>query len=116
MHKGVLFLLLAEFCFASAPLFWKQKIKALAVLYLMLTMTGMYLVIRPDFSAINPGDFLGLLSGIVAAFAVIILHPVVVQDLLFKIPQQLNRYPSQSFRIKISKSSRTGFPFFSPSS
>jgi drug/metabolite transporter (DMT)-like permease len=61
------------FIFMVAPLFWRQKIKALAVFYLLLTMTGIYLVIRPDFTSINPGDILGLLSGIVAAFAVITL-------------------------------------------
>ena len=61
------------FIFMVAPLFWRQKIKAMAVLYLFLTMTGIYLVIRPDFTSINPGDVLGLLSGIVAAFAVITL-------------------------------------------
>jgi len=59
--------------FMLAPLLWKQKIKALAVFYLLLTMTGIYLVIRPDFSSIIPGDLLGLMSGIVAAFAVITL-------------------------------------------
>jgi drug/metabolite transporter (DMT)-like permease len=61
------------FIFMVAPLFWKQKIKAMAVFYLLLTITGIYLVIRPDFSSINPGDLLGLLSGIVAAFAIITL-------------------------------------------
>src|SRR4030042_2873822 len=61
------------FIFMVAPLFWKQKIKALAVFYLIITITGIYLVIRPDFSSINPGDLLGLLSGIVAAFAIIAL-------------------------------------------
>jgi drug/metabolite transporter (DMT)-like permease len=61
------------FIFMVAPLFWKQKIKAMAVFYLLLTMTGIFLVIRPDFSSVNPGDLLGLLSGIVAAFAIITL-------------------------------------------
>jgi drug/metabolite transporter (DMT)-like permease len=61
------------FIFIIAPLFWKQKIKKLAVACLAFVMIGIYLVIRPDFSSINPGDFLGLLSGIVAAFAVITL-------------------------------------------
>jgi drug/metabolite transporter (DMT)-like permease len=61
------------FIFFVAPLFWKQKVRFLAVVYLLIAMIGIYLVIRPDFSAINPGDFYGLLSGIVAAFAVITL-------------------------------------------
>jgi drug/metabolite transporter (DMT)-like permease len=61
------------FIFIVAPLFWKQKMRFVAVAYLGLTMAGIYLVIRPDFSSVNPGDVLGLLSGIVAAFAVITL-------------------------------------------
>ena len=61
------------FIFMLAPLFWKQKVKAFSVLYLLLTMAGIYMVIRPDFSSINPGDIWGLLSGIVAAFAIITL-------------------------------------------
>jgi len=36
-------------------------------------MAGIYLVIQPDFSAVNFGDIIGLVSGIVAAFAVIVL-------------------------------------------
>jgi drug/metabolite transporter (DMT)-like permease len=61
------------FVFIIAPLFWKQKIRWFSVLFLLLTITGIYLVIRPDFSHINIGDIWGLLSGIVAAFAVITL-------------------------------------------
>jgi drug/metabolite transporter (DMT)-like permease len=61
------------FIFMVAPLFWKQKIKGMALFYLALTMAGIYLVIRPDFTSVNPGDLLGLLSGIVAAFAIITL-------------------------------------------
>jgi drug/metabolite transporter (DMT)-like permease len=61
------------FIFFVAPLFWKQKVRPLAVVYLIIAMTGIYLVIRPDFASVNPGDLYGLLSGIVAAFAVITL-------------------------------------------
>ncbi len=61
------------FVFIIAPLFWKQKIKWFSVIFLFLTITGIYLVIRPDFSHVNIGDIWGLLSGIVAAFAVITL-------------------------------------------
>jgi drug/metabolite transporter (DMT)-like permease len=38
-----------------------------------MAMIGIYLVIFPDFSHINKGDFIGLLSGIFAAFAIITL-------------------------------------------
>ena len=61
------------FVFMIAPLFWKQKIKWVAVLFLFITILGIYLVIRPDFSHVNIGDVWGLLSGLVAAFAVITL-------------------------------------------
>jgi drug/metabolite transporter (DMT)-like permease len=61
------------FIFMLAPLFWDQKIKIPALFYLMLTMTGIYLVIRPDFANLNPGDIFALLSAIVAAFAIITL-------------------------------------------
>jgi drug/metabolite transporter (DMT)-like permease len=61
------------FIFFVAPLFWKQKVQPLAVAYLVAAMLGIYLVIRPDFSSVNPGDLFGLLSGIIAAFAVITL-------------------------------------------
>ncbi len=61
------------FVFMIAPLFWKQKIKWVAVLFLFIAILGIYLVIRPDFRHVNIGDVWGLLSGIVAAFAVITL-------------------------------------------
>ena len=37
-------------------------------------MAGIWLIINPDFKDINRGDIFGLLSGIVAAFAVITLN------------------------------------------
>lgn len=42
-----------------------------AILFLLIAMTGIYLVIFPDFSNVNKGDLIGLLSGIIAAFAII---------------------------------------------
>jgi drug/metabolite transporter (DMT)-like permease len=36
-------------------------------------MTGIYLVVFPDFTHVNKGDLIGLLSGILAAFAIITL-------------------------------------------
>ncbi|MDH3974052.1 MAG: DMT family transporter [Deltaproteobacteria bacterium] len=41
---------------------------------LFLTAAGVYMVIQPDFSQINGGDFIGLISGIVAALAIIYLR------------------------------------------
>jgi len=61
------------FIFLLAPLFGLEKMKKISVLFLGLAMTGIYLVIFPDFSHINKGDVIGLLSGILAAFAIITL-------------------------------------------
>jgi drug/metabolite transporter (DMT)-like permease len=61
------------FIFLVAPLFKLEKAHKLSFLFLLLAMTGIYLVIFPDFSNINLGDIIGLLSGIFAAFAIITL-------------------------------------------
>jgi drug/metabolite transporter (DMT)-like permease len=61
------------FIFLVAPLFKLEKMHKLAFLFLITAMTGIYLVIFPDFSNINMGDVIGLLSGILAAFAIITL-------------------------------------------
>jgi len=61
------------FIFMLAPVFRIQRIPAISVLFLVMAMAGIYLVIQPDFSAVNAGDIIGLLSGIVAAFAIIVL-------------------------------------------
>ena len=61
------------FIFLLAPLFKLEKMNKLSLLFLISAMTGIYLVIFPDFSNINKGDLIGLLSGILAAFAIITL-------------------------------------------
>ncbi len=61
------------FIFLVAPLFKLEKLHKISFLFLALAMIGIYLVIFPDFSHINKGDFIGLLSGIFAAFAIITL-------------------------------------------
>jgi len=61
------------FIFLVAPLFKLEKMHRLSLLYLITAMTGIYLVIFPDFSNINLGDIIGLVSGIFAAFAIITL-------------------------------------------
>jgi drug/metabolite transporter (DMT)-like permease len=61
------------FIFLVAPLFRLEKMHKLSFLFLIFAMTGIYLVIFPDFSHINLGDIVGLLSGIFAAFAIITL-------------------------------------------
>jgi drug/metabolite transporter (DMT)-like permease len=61
------------FIFLAAPLFKLEKMHKLSLLFLLSAMTGIYLVIFPDFSAIDVGDLVGLLSGVLAAFAIITL-------------------------------------------
>jgi drug/metabolite transporter (DMT)-like permease len=61
------------FIFLVAPLFRLERMHRFSIFFLILTMTGIYLVILPDFTRINTGDLVGLLSGIFAAFAIITL-------------------------------------------
>jgi len=61
------------FIFMVAPLFRLERMHKLSFLFLILAMTGIYLVILPDFTTVNIGDVIGLLSGIFAAFAIITL-------------------------------------------
>lgn len=61
------------FIFLVAPLFRLEKSHRMSFLFLMVAMAGIYLVIFPDFSHINKGDLIGLLSGIFGAFAIITL-------------------------------------------
>jgi drug/metabolite transporter (DMT)-like permease len=61
------------FIFMLAPLFRLEKMHKLSVIFLIVAMTGIYLVVFPDFSNINIGDVVGLFSGILAAFAIITL-------------------------------------------
>jgi len=61
------------FIFLVAPLFKLEHMKKVSFLFLGIAMAGIYLVVFPDFSNINTGDLVGLLSGIFAAFAIITL-------------------------------------------
>jgi len=62
------------FIFLLAPLVIKEKTHSQGWFYLLLTMLGALLVIRPDFQAINMGDVYGLLSGLISAAAIISLR------------------------------------------
>lgn len=62
------------FIFLLAPLVIKEKSHSQGWFYLLLTMLGALLVIRPDFQAINMGDVYGLLSGLISAVAIISLR------------------------------------------
>jgi drug/metabolite transporter (DMT)-like permease len=61
------------FIFLVAPLFKLEKLHKISLLFLLMAMAGIYLVIFPDFSHINKGDVIGLLSGIFGAFSIITL-------------------------------------------
>jgi drug/metabolite transporter (DMT)-like permease len=61
------------FVFMLAPLFGSERMPKISMLFLIIAMIGIYFVIFPDFSSINQGDLIGLLSGIFAALAIIIL-------------------------------------------
>lgn len=54
------------FVFFMAPFLNKEKQRFSGILYLILVMSGAYLVINPDFHSIQMGDILALLSGVVA--------------------------------------------------
>jgi len=61
------------FIFLLAPLFKLERLHKFAFLFLVMATIGIYMVVFPDFSNINKGDLVGLLSGILAAFAIISL-------------------------------------------
>jgi drug/metabolite transporter (DMT)-like permease len=63
------------FIFLFAPLFFRQeKISPFLYLILIVALAGIWLVINPNLNSINKGDIFGLLSGLVAAFAIITLN------------------------------------------
>jgi len=62
------------FVFAIAPFVNRERTPLKNYLYLVVSITGVYLIVAPDFGSINPGDIFALLSGIVAGFAVSILR------------------------------------------
>ena len=63
------------FVFLFSPLFFRsEKISPSLYLILIAALIGIWLVVNPSLDHINKGDVFGLLSGIVAAFAVITLN------------------------------------------
>lgn len=62
------------FIFMFLPFFGTEKIKPIQILYLVLSITGVYMVIQPNFSHLLYGDIIGLLSGIVGGLSVITLR------------------------------------------
>ena len=63
------------FIFVFSPLFFRQeKISFFLYPALMAALIGIWLVINPDWNAVNKGDLFGLLSGLISAFAIITLN------------------------------------------
>lgn len=63
------------FIFLFSPFFFRaEKISPFLYLILIVALIGIWLVINPDLEHMNKGDVFGLLSGIAAAFAIIVLN------------------------------------------
>lgn len=62
------------FIFLFMPFFGYENIKPIQIVYLVLSVTGVYLVIQPNFGHLLYGDLIGLLSGIVGGASVITLR------------------------------------------
>ncbi len=62
------------FVYLFTPFINKEKNPGIYYLYLFISMTGIFLIINPDFSYINKGDVFSLLSGITAACAISFLR------------------------------------------
>jgi drug/metabolite transporter (DMT)-like permease len=73
------------FTFLVAPFINKDKSSPVLLIFLVLSMTGIWLVVNPHFNKINYGDFLGLASGIISAFAVCTLKEARKHDGTFTI-------------------------------
>ena len=68
------------FIFMFMPFFATEKIKPIQILYLVISITGVYMVIQPNFNHLMYGDLIGLLSGIVGGISVITLRKAREQD------------------------------------
>jgi len=62
------------FIFLFMPFFGTEKIKPVQIMYLIFSITGVYMVIQPNFNHLKYGDMIGLLSGIVGGISVITLR------------------------------------------
>ncbi len=62
------------FIFMFMPLFGYEKIKPIRIVYLAISILGVYMVIQPNFGHLLLGDLLGLLSGIMGGLSVITLR------------------------------------------
>jgi drug/metabolite transporter (DMT)-like permease len=73
------------FILLVAPFINKEKTSPVFIIFLILTMIGVFLVINPDFEKINIGDIFGLMSGIIAAFGISTLREASKYDNTFSI-------------------------------
>jgi drug/metabolite transporter (DMT)-like permease len=71
------------FIFLVAPFINREKSSPILIVFLILSMAGTYLVVNPDFNNLNIGDAIGLLSGMVGAFAICTLREARKHDNTF---------------------------------
>lgn len=62
------------FVLITAPLINRERGSKGNYFFMVLTICGIYLIVKPDFSGINPGDLMALGSGIVASIAIATLR------------------------------------------
>jgi drug/metabolite transporter (DMT)-like permease len=57
-----------------APLLIHEKFRSQNVIYVLIALTGVYLIVHPRFEVINPGDVYAFISGITASISIIALR------------------------------------------
>lgn len=62
------------FIFLISPMFIKEKSPRILYLFLGISLIGIYFIINPNFQYVNKGDVIALISGIIAAFAIVTLR------------------------------------------
>ena len=71
------------FIFLVAPFINREKSSPVLLIFLILTMAGIYFVVNPTFSNLNIGDMIGLASGFASALAVCTLREARKHDNTF---------------------------------
>lgn len=72
-NANMLNMIYPVFVILLSPYFLKESFKKSIYLYLLIIMTGSYIVANPSFGNINLGDFLAFMSALVGAFSIMYL-------------------------------------------